>query len=115
MNSQNETFISHLTELRYRLMISLSALLIGFFIGPIQAASRSVIVKKVRSSDQLSAFCCFAMFGNICAIFGTGIQASSHLTAMKKVRKIQKFLIFSRSDLSAKQFCSAHSKKNKCE
>ena len=31
MNSQNETFISHLTELRYRLMISLSALLIGFF------------------------------------------------------------------------------------
>ena len=28
MNSQNETFISHLTELRYRLMISLSALLI---------------------------------------------------------------------------------------
>ena len=46
------------------------ALLIGFFIGPIQAASRSVIVKKIKSSDQLSAFCSFAMFGNICAILG---------------------------------------------
>ncbi len=46
------------------------ALLIGFFIGPIQAASRSVIVKKIKSSDQLSAFCGFAMFGNICAILG---------------------------------------------
>ncbi len=30
MNSQDETFISHLTELRYRLIISFSALLIGF-------------------------------------------------------------------------------------
>tara|TARA_B100000963_G_scaffold337328_1_gene333224 strand:+ start:120 stop:1334 length:1215 start_codon:yes stop_codon:yes gene_type:complete len=46
------------------------ALLIGFFIGPIQAASRSVIVKKIKSSDQLSAFCSFAMFGNICAVLG---------------------------------------------
>ena len=46
------------------------ALLIGFFIGPIQAASRSVIVKKIKSSDQLSAFCSYAMFGNICAILG---------------------------------------------
>ena len=46
------------------------ALVIGFFIGPIQAASRSVIVKKIKSSDQLSAFCSFAMFGNICAILG---------------------------------------------
>ena len=46
------------------------ALFIGFFIGPIQAASRSVIVKKIKSSDQLSAFCSFAMFGNICAILG---------------------------------------------
>ncbi len=46
------------------------ALSIGFFIGPIQAASRSVIAKKIKSSDQLSAFCSFAMFGNICAILG---------------------------------------------
>ena len=46
------------------------ALLIGFFIGPIQAASRSVIVKKIKSRDQLSAFCSFAMFGNICAVLG---------------------------------------------
>ena len=50
------------------LIFWLIALFIGFFIGPIQAASRSVIVKKIRSSDQLSAFCSFAMFGNVCAI-----------------------------------------------
>ena len=48
----------------------MGTLFIGFFIGPIQAASRSVIVKKIKSSDQLSAFCSFAMFGNICAILG---------------------------------------------
>ncbi len=52
------------------LIFWLIALFIGFFIGPIQAASRSVIVKKIRSSDQLSAFCSFAMFGNVCAILG---------------------------------------------
>jgi len=46
------------------------ALLIGFFIGPIQAASRSVLVKKIKSSNQLSAFCVFSIFGNICAVLG---------------------------------------------
>ena len=52
---------------------------------------------------------------NICAIFGTGIQASSHLTAIKKVRKIQKYMIFSRSEINAEKFCKTHSKKVKCE
>jgi UMF1 family MFS transporter len=46
------------------------SLTIGFFIGPIQAASRTIIVKKIRAKNQLSAFCAFAMFGNICAILG---------------------------------------------
>ena len=62
------TFFLYFTK-GYEIFWVLS-LLIGFFIGPIQAASRSVIVKKIKSSDQLSAFCGFAMFGNICAILG---------------------------------------------
>ena len=44
--------------------------MIGFFIGPIQAASRSVIAKKLKSENQLSAFCVYSMFGNICSILG---------------------------------------------
>ena len=43
--------------------------MIGFFIGPIQAASRSVIA-KIESKNQLSAFCVYSMFGNICSILG---------------------------------------------
>ncbi len=46
------------------------ALMIGFFIGPIQAASRTVLVKNIKSKNQLSAFCSFSMFGNICAVLG---------------------------------------------
>ena len=46
------------------------SLTIGFFVGPIQAASRTVIVKKIKKTNQLSAFCSFSMFGNICAILG---------------------------------------------
>ncbi len=52
---------------------------------------------------------------DICAIFGTGIQASSHLKAMINVRKIQKFMIFSRSEIHAEKFCKTHSEKVKCE
>ncbi len=46
------------------------SLMIGFFIGPIQAASRSVIAKKLESKSQLSAFCLYSMFGNVCSILG---------------------------------------------
>ena len=46
------------------------ALIIGFFIGPIQASSRSVIAKHIKSKNQISAFCAFSMFGNMCAILG---------------------------------------------
>jgi UMF1 family MFS transporter len=46
------------------------ALIIGFFVGPIQASSRSVLVKKIKAKNQLSAFCVFSMFGNLCAILG---------------------------------------------
>lgn len=46
------------------------ALSIGFFIGPIQACSRSVLVKKLPVTNQLGAFSIFSILGNICAILG---------------------------------------------
>ena len=46
------------------------ALSIGFFIGPIQACSRSVLVKKLPIANQLGAFSIFSILGNICAILG---------------------------------------------
>ena len=51
----------------------------------------------------------------ICAIFGTGTQASSHIKAMMEVRKIHKFIVFSRTKKNAEIFCNKHSKKIKCE
>ena len=48
----------------------LLALLIGFFIGPIQAASRSLVSKRMESESQFSAFCIYSMFGNACSILG---------------------------------------------
>ena len=46
------------------------SLVIGFFIGPIQASSRSVLVKKINVENQLSAFSLYAIFGNMCSILG---------------------------------------------
>ena len=52
------------------LLFWILSLMIGFFIGPIQAASRSVIARNDESKNQLSAFCVYSMFGNICSILG---------------------------------------------
>lgn len=41
---------------------------------------------------------------NVCAIFGTGVQAKAHVEAMLAVRKIQKYIIISRTQESAQQF-----------
>ena len=46
------------------------SLAIGFFIGPIQASSRSVLVKEIKAKNQLSAFGLYSMFGNICSVLG---------------------------------------------
>ena len=46
------------------------ALLIGFFVGPIQASSRSLLVKLIKSSNQLSMFTVYSMLGNLCSILG---------------------------------------------
>lgn len=51
----------------------------------------------------------------ICAIFGTGVQATSHIKSIMAVRKIKKFNVFSRNKETAAKFCDSHSKKIKCE
>jgi ornithine cyclodeaminase/alanine dehydrogenase-like protein (mu-crystallin family) len=51
----------------------------------------------------------------ICAIFGTGVQAASHIKSIMEVRKIEKFIVFSRNEDTAAKFCDSHSKRFKCE
>lgn len=46
------------------------AMLIGFFVGPIQASSRSVIAKSSLSKNQTVSFSIFTIFGSLCSIFG---------------------------------------------
>ena len=46
------------------------AILIGFFIGPIQASSRSFISKKIKGTNQLSVFSIYSFLGNICSVIG---------------------------------------------
>jgi UMF1 family MFS transporter len=46
------------------------AILIGFFIGPIQASSRSFISKKIKGKSQLSVFSFYSFLGNICSVIG---------------------------------------------
>ena len=46
------------------------AILIGFFIGPIQASSRSFISKKIKGNNQLSVFSFYSFLGNICSVMG---------------------------------------------
>ena len=52
------------------LLFWIIAISIGFFIGPIQASSRSLLAKKIDIKNQLSAFSLFSMFGNIFAVLG---------------------------------------------
>ena len=46
------------------------AILIGFFIGPIQASSRSFISKRIKGNNQLSVFSFYSFLGNICSVMG---------------------------------------------
>jgi UMF1 family MFS transporter len=46
------------------------AILIGFFVGPIQASSRSVIAKRTITKNQTVSFSIFTIFGSLCSIFG---------------------------------------------
>lgn len=46
------------------------ALLIGFFIGPIQASSRSYLSKNLIENNQLNLFTIYSILGNSCSILG---------------------------------------------
>ena len=46
------------------------ALLVGFFIGPIQASSRSFLVQEIKVQNQMAAFSLYSMFGNLCSVLG---------------------------------------------
>ena len=62
------TLILYFTESYYSFWII--ALLVGFFIGPIQASSRSFLVQKIKAQNQMAAFSLYSMFGNLCSILG---------------------------------------------
>ena len=52
---------------------------------------------------------------NVCAVFGTGVQAASHIEAVLAVRPIEKIIVFSRSKPSAEKFCSTLANQVQCE
>ena len=62
------TLILYFTESYYSFWVI--ALLVGFFIGPIQASSRSFLVQKIKVQNQMAAFSLYSMFGNLCSILG---------------------------------------------
>ena len=51
---------------------------------------------------------------NVCAVFGTGVQAASHIEAVLAVRPIEKIIVFSRSKPSAEKFCSTLANQVEC-
>ena len=51
---------------------------------------------------------------NVCAVFGTGVQAASHIEAVLAVRPIEKIIVFSRSKPSAEKFCSTLANQVQC-
>ena len=46
------------------------SLLIGFFIGPIQASSRSYLSTNISSVNQFNNFTIYCIIGNVCSILG---------------------------------------------
>ena len=62
------TLILYFVESYYSFWVI--ALLVGFFIGPIQASSRSFLVQKIKNQNQMAAFSLYSMFGNLCSILG---------------------------------------------
>jgi len=45
------------------------------------------------------------------AIFGTGVQAASHLEAMQVVRKVRRFIVWGRDEKKSRLFCAAQSRR----
>jgi len=77
----------------------------GESITAIRTAAASGLATNLMANQDAS----------ICAIFGTGVQAAFHMKAIMEVRKIKKFIIFSRDEDTAAKFCDLHSKNFSCE
>jgi ornithine cyclodeaminase/alanine dehydrogenase-like protein (mu-crystallin family) len=75
----------------------------------------SITAIRTAASSGLATDLMAKKDATICAIFGTGIQAASHIKAIMEVREIKKFIVFSRNDETAANFCNSHSKKVNCE
>lgn len=53
-----------------KILFWILALFIGFFIGPIQASSRSYLSKTLEDNNQLNFFTVYSILGNTCSIVG---------------------------------------------
>ena len=53
-----------------KILFWIIALFIGFFIGPIQASSRSYLSKNLVENNQLNFFTIYSILGNSCSILG---------------------------------------------
>ena len=76
---------------------------------------KSITTIRTAATSGLATDLMAKKNATICAIFGTGVQAASHLDAIMKIRNIKKFIIFSRNNNNASKFCNLHSKKVHCE
>ncbi len=62
------------------------SILIGFFIGPIQASSRSFLSTNILSVNQFNNFTIYCVIGNMCSILGPfSISVLIHFTDSLKI------------------------------
>ena len=78
---------------------NLVATLDGGSITAVRTAAASGLATDLLVKDDAS----------VCAIFGTGVQAESHLEAIMTVRDIKKFIIVSRTKEAAARFIESQS------
>jgi UMF1 family MFS transporter len=87
-NCKNTILISLIFLISFLILIILTktklyffifSALLGFFIGPIQSASRVMISKMIRHEDQNKAFGLFATSGKLTSFIGPALVGSATL------------------------------------
>ena len=78
-------------------------------------AGASVTAIRTGAASGLATDLLAQESAKVCAVFGTGVQASSHIKAVLEVRPIEKIIVFSRSKPSAEKFCSTLANQVQCE
>ena len=71
---------------------------------------KSITAIRTAAASGLATDLLAKQDAKVCAIFGTGVQAKSHLEAMMVVRKIEKFIIISRKEESANRFIESQAR-----